>query len=352
MSRSAPSIEQKLNTTNYKNYRTRLDLYHRQVKRKGKEALLDGAFLRASLLQPHHPDLVENLDFDAMEACADGIAYITALLDKSFKYGQEVELPIRCEDFFHRFARQKSEPMQQYVLRHSTERRKLKEAGIDIPDALAGWHLFSRSAIPPWTEVQVKTMCFGDLQVDKVTEALLKIFGPDHVPNAKDLTRVARPGPLTKGVEEGMYADHYEEFVEDLYLEDDGYGYYDDPYDYDYYDYDEGYYGEEESYYVGDGYEEYEYDEEDVPEDLNHAYDQTEEAYLGYLDARKKMRELANNRGFYPVMAVMPDFFDAPRERYSAPRPSKGKGKGKGKGSGKSARSGKGRGKSFAKGKG
>ena len=102
LSRSAPSIDQKLNTSNYKSYRTRLDLYHRQVKRKGKEALIDGAFLLASLLQPHHPDLVENLDFDAMEASSDSIAYIIALLDKSFKYGQEVELPIRCEDFFHR----------------------------------------------------------------------------------------------------------------------------------------------------------------------------------------------------------------------------------------------------------
>ena len=168
------------------------------MKRKGKEALIDGAFLLGSLLQPYHPDLMENLDFDALEASTDSIAYIIELLDKSFKYGQEVELPIRCEDFFHRFARQKGEPMKQYVLRHSIERRKLKEAGIDIPDALVGWHLFSRSAIPPWTEVQVKTMCFGDLQVDKVTEALLKIFGPDHVPNQKDLTRVARPGPVTK----------------------------------------------------------------------------------------------------------------------------------------------------------
>ena len=82
-------------------------------------------------------------------------------------------------------------------------------------------------------EVQVKTMCFGDLQVDNVTEALLKIFGPDHVPNQKNLTRVARPGPVTKKQEEGMYADYYEDFVEDVYLEDDGYGYWYDEEAYD-----------------------------------------------------------------------------------------------------------------------
>ena len=86
-----------------------------------------------------------------------------------------------------------------------------------------------------------------------------------------------------------------------------------------------------------------------MPEDFNRAYDKTEEAYMGYLDARKKICELANNRGFYPVMAIGPDFFDAPRERnYTAPRP-----KGKGKGRGKSApRPSKGRGKSQGKGKG
>ena len=318
-----------------------MELYHRQVKRKGKEALIDGAYLLISLLQPFHPELIESIDFDDMELQADNIEYVIKLLDKSFKYGQEVELPVRCEDYFHRFSRQKNEPMQQYVLRHSAEHRKLKEAGIDIPDAPAGWHLFSRSAIPPWTEVQVKTMCFGDLQIDKVSEALLKIFGPDHVPNPKDLARVARPGPVTKNQEEGMYVDYYEEFVEDVYLEDDGYGYHWE-YDEEYYDdHEEGYYGEEdERYHFYEGYDDYEADEEDAPEDLHRAYDKTEEAFMGYLDARKKMRELANSRGFYSVMAIGPDFHhdrpqhDRPRPQYDRPK-GKGKGKGRGKGKGK-----------------
>ena len=142
-----------------------------------------------------------------------------------------------------------------------------------------------------------------------------------------------------------MYADYYEDFVEDVYLEDDGYGYWNDEEAYD--QYEEGFYGEEDYYY--EGYDDYEIDEEeDVPEDLNRAYGKTEEAYIGYLDARKKMRELANNRGFYPAMAIGPDF-DSPRERnYTAPRP-----KGKGKGRGKSApRLSKGRGESQGKGKG
>ena len=31
------------------------------------------------------------------------------------------------------------------------------------------------------------------------------------------------------------------------------------------------------------------------------------DAYLGYLEARKKMREIANARGFYPIFAIGPE---------------------------------------------
>ncbi len=91
-----------------------------------------------------------------------------------------MELLTRCEDFLRR------EPMQQYVLRHSAEWGKLKEAGVRVPDALACWLLVSRTATPPWTELQAKTMCFGDVQVDKVCKALLKIFGLDSAPYHKE----------------------------------------------------------------------------------------------------------------------------------------------------------------------
>jgi hypothetical protein len=78
-----------------------LELYHRHVKQKGKEALIDGAYLLVLLLQPFHPELIESVDFDEMERQAGNIEYVIKLLDKSFECGQEVELPIRCEDFLN-----------------------------------------------------------------------------------------------------------------------------------------------------------------------------------------------------------------------------------------------------------
>ena len=73
-----------------------------------------------------------------------------------------MELPARCDNFFQRFAKKKNETMQEYLARHATESKKLRDVKNDIPSQLAGWHLLTRAAIPPWTDVQVKTMCTGD----------------------------------------------------------------------------------------------------------------------------------------------------------------------------------------------
>ena len=51
--------------------------------------------------------------------------------------------------------------------------------------------------------------------------------------------------------------------------------------------------GDDDDAYWGQEEEEY---EEDVPEELHEHYDKCEEAYFGYLEARKRMRDLATAR--------------------------------------------------------
>lgn len=108
---------------------------------------------------------------------------------------------------------------------------------------------------------------------------------------------------------------HYE--AEEDYGWDDGYGNYDD---------DEAYYEDEEPYDDG------------IPSDLETAADQTEDAYVNYMESRRRMKEIALNRGFYPIVALGPEALGG-----------KGRGEGrghKGRGKGKSTK-GKGKGKSF-----
>ena len=75
--------------------------------------------------------------------------------------------------------------------------------------------------------------------------------------------------------------------------------------------------------------------------ELDEAAIATEDACISYLDSRKKMRELALSRGFYPVFAV--DMGMNGNDKGG--RKGGGKGKGKSKG-GKSGGASKGKGKS------
>eukprot|EP00913_Durusdinium_trenchii_P014194 g13320.t2 len=147
-------------------------------------------------------------------------------------------------------------------------------------------------------------------------KALIRMFGGDHVPSARDLNvRIANTGK------------------DEVYYEDEEDTWFDDG--------EEGWY--EADWFDEEAYEAVEYDEEDepIPDELEEAMDQADEAYVSYVESRKRMKELALSRGFYPVVALGPDF-----ER-SGSRFPKGEGKG-GKDKGKS---GGGKGKSKGKGK-
>ena len=80
---------------------------------------------------------------------------------------------------------------------------------------------------------------------------------------------------------------------------------------------------EEDAYWSDDGYEE-------MPEEVEEAADQMDEAYISYLESRRRMRDLALSRGFYLLVAIGPEVYGKSRGRGDG----KGKGKSKGKGKG------------------
>ena len=146
----------------------------------------------------------------------------------------------------------------------------------------------------------MKALCQGDLDYEKVHKALMKMFGGDHRPNPKDFQRSTTSTDV-------FFEDEYDVEEEDGYYGED--------------DYNEWW--EEEVNY----YEEWQ-DDEPWPEELDEAADATEEAYISYLDSRRRMRELALSRGFYPVVAIGP-------EADGRSQSSKGKGSSKGNQKGK-----------------
>ena len=171
----------------------------------------------------------------------------------------------------------------------------------------------TRAGVPKWTHVQIKALCQGELEYEKVQKALMKMFGGDHKPNTKDLR--------TGGKDETFYEEEWEAYDdEDAYEMAEEYGW-----------------PEEEAYEADE--------DEEWPEELDEAYDQCDEAYISYLESRRRMRELALSRGFYPVVAIPPDDNGGGRSSWKG-----GGGKSKGKGKNKSKNKGKGKGKGASSG--
>ena len=253
-------------------------------------------------------DATEQLSFDEVERSDAPFKLVFRLLDDLYQYEDLIEVPSRCDEFFSDFQRNKGEELQAYLIRHKTLLKRMKEVNVEVPPLLSGWHLLTRAGVPRWTHVQLKAMCGGDLDYDKVSKALVRMFGGDHRPNARDLGR-ANPSSVK---EENYYEDE-----EEIWYEED--------------DWDEWY--EDEVF-------EAEEDEDDVPEELEDAMDQADEAYVSYIESRKRMKELALSRGFYPIVAL------GPEAEKGAFRNSKGEGKSKGKGKSSPYNKGKGKGKS------
>ena len=53
-----------------------------------------------------------------------------------------------------------------------------------------------------------------------------------------------------------------------------------------------------------DGYHEQDF-LNDIPEELNESYDKCDEAYFGYIKARRRMKDLVTARGLHPIMAAI-----------------------------------------------
>ena len=329
LAKAAPSA-QGLSQKTYRSFRRRLDLFSRQCRRRGTSVAVEGAFLVLSQLQDVAWDASESIDYDDIELSDDPFQPIVKVLDTLFQHEEEVELPERCQEFFEQFQRERQEELQAYLVRHATMLKKLKDLQVDVPPLLAGWHLLTRSGVPRWTHPQVKAMCNGNLTVEGVARSLTRMFGGDSKPNAKDTTFRNEVHMVDNDMDDDEAYETY---------------YYDDEEAY------EIYYNHDEDDYMDDAYYQDTVADEEIPQDLDEATLVVEDAYINYLDSRRKMRELALSRGFYPVVAIdMNDNYGkGGGKSYGKGRNSggggKSKGKSKGKGGGKSK--GKGSGKSF-----
>ncbi|CAK0816650.1 unnamed protein product [Prorocentrum cordatum] len=320
LSKTAPTYEL-LKTEGYRVFRRKLEVFERCCRKRGTTAISEGAFLIMNSLQGEAAEATEDIDLDQLES-EDAFKPLFQVLDEYYKYDNQTELPARTDQFFGKFARQDKETMKLYCLRHKRELRKLKEVGMEIPDMLAGWHLLSRAAVPPSGAAQVRSQCANGLSWISVKKALLDTYGAEAVPDKRDVKRVERMLVGQGHKDDVHYTNDYEWerglSYEDSYLEEE---------EYDYDEYEE---------YDAEEYEEEADVAEELPQDVEEAQIACDEAYLSFVDAKRRVAEIAKSRGFYPIVAVAPDNnFQHGKGASRSAKPTGGKGKGRSKGKGK-----------------
>ena len=114
-----------------------------------------------------------------------------------------------------------------------------------------------------------------------MAKAMTRMFGGDSKPNSKDTV-------FRNSRDELHYIEQNEYFPEENETQ-------------------EVYYYDEADEWPEDEMDEIDFvgcDDEEISAEIDEASIAVEDAYINYLDSRKKMRELALARGFYPVVAL------------------------------------------------
>ena len=158
----------------------------------------------------------------------------------------------------------------------------MEELGILLPALTRGWHLLQRAAFPEDKIPLVRTITKGKTDIDDVKAALLELFGPEALPDPKDIAATRRKVMPLGSEEHGYHAeDDYENelWYGDDYDYEEGYAadslYEDECYDGDYwYDddwYDYGYAAEDEDAHASE-----------IPPELEKLWQETEDALVSY----------------------------------------------------------------------
>ena len=170
LAKSAPDASE-IDAHNYRDFRRRLEVFERMCMRRGPDAVAEGAFMILNTLRGEAWMVTETIDLNELETI-NAFEVLRREIDMLYRYEPEVEMPSRCEDFFNTFCREAGETLNTYIARRARARTRLNEAGVPLPDKLAGWHLMSRAAIPRWQEPTLRAHCRNVLTVRNVTEAL------------------------------------------------------------------------------------------------------------------------------------------------------------------------------------
>ena len=294
-----------LQPVTYRRYRRKLEIFQNACASRGAKASAEGALAVLNTLEGVAWDATEAIPVERFEQ-ADPFNPFFDIFDELYHFDETQEVPARIEELTSRFVRQKDEPLRKFVTRLDTIVARLQAVHCDFPDQYLGHILLTRAAIPDWQVPTARSQITGPLDREKVRRVLYHMFGPDHVPNSRDVARATKSmGDEALAAEFDL--DEANSYGSPSFVEWDA----------------------EESHFEGEEEPEEEDYEEETPPELEAAARQTEEAYTTWVEARRQMNDLARARGFFPVSQTL-QYFKPPTSDSSSPtREPKGRGKGK-----------------------
>ena len=286
----------------YREWRKRIQLYHAKMalsNRRGEAVInlvstLTGAAWR----------LME--DFDVTTAEKEGtFDGILKILDQHFEYDSRVQLPADFDAYFG-LSRKSGQSLMEFVTLHNEHLKRLSKHGVDLPNAVQGWHLLRRCNITK-EQKQLITLRAPQLEIAKVTEALYLVLGQDY----KHTTQAGfhdRRGFGKGGRGRGYVAVDAADFEEPYNYGDgwtDEWGYYEgDDGSPSYYGGDDDEWDEADEFDAQAAYYQYEETNAEPSETALQDVDTYDEVYAAYVDARRRFSDLKLARGFLPVVAL------------------------------------------------
>ena len=295
--------------SDYKEYHKRPLIYEKKMElaNRGSET----AFNVMSSLKGRAWDACDDLDMVTLEG-KDGMKEIMRRLDSVFKFEAITELPSDFEAFFISMTQRRSETIQEYTANFERQLRKLAAHGVQLPDKVVGWYFLRRAGLSnQQRQMIMSTVQTATLSLETVRKAVNFVIGQDQTP---------------EGGGHGGAGKWDQRFRK----RDDRSSIYQVDYD-DSEDYTVVYENDEDELYYQDVPENYAYvEEEPSPQEeedtINLAEDHAveyDDILANYVEARQKLNQMRVSRGYYPVVAMVPDGSSRP--------PTTGKGK-KGKG--------------------
>ena len=299
----------------YKEYRKRVLLYERKMDLAGRKS--EFAFNIMSSLKNRAWDACEDLSMEVLDSDTD-MKEILQRLDAVFKYDAITELPQDFENFFIQMQRKRNETMQEYTANFERQLRRLAAHEVAHPEKVIGWYYLRRAGLSQQQrQLIMSTITTSTLSLDSVRKAVNFVIGQDQTPE----------GSAGRDTRFNKLKDTY------IYnLADDSWSYEPEP--------DDAYYEDAESWEIGpeDSMSQILWHDEPAPPETDEeqvlmamdAASEYDDIMANYVEARSKLNQLRVSRGYYPVVAMVPE------QRNYTGGAGKGKGKkGKVKGKGK-----------------